>query len=104
MQLNGNTIFITGGGSGIGRGLAEELHKQGNKIIISGRRLNVLEEVAAANPGIDFVQLDIEDASSIKATADELIEKYPHLNVLINNAGVMRIDDASEEPSACGCD
>ncbi|MNW23979.1 Sulfoacetaldehyde reductase [compost metagenome] len=95
MKLTGNTIFITGGGSGIGRALAEALHNLGNKVIISGRRKERLEEVLSANPGMSAVELDIQDLSSIEATAKQLIRDFPDLNVLLNNAGIMLFDEAA---------
>lgn len=95
MNLNGNTIFITGGGSGIGRALAEALHKLGNKVIISGRRAGHLTETTEANPGMESIELDVSNPESIRRVAEVLVVKYPALNVLINNAGIMEIDDAS---------
>ena len=92
MNLTGNTIFITGGGSGIGRGLAEALQAKGNRVIISGRRKEVLAETLAANPGMASVELDIQNPKSISAVAKDLIECFPDLNVLINNAGIMKPD------------
>ncbi len=95
MKLTGNTIFITGGGSGIGRALAEEFHKRGNKVIISGRRKGHLDEVIAANPGMESIELDVADLKSIQTVASTLISKYPDLNVLFNNAGIMLPDQAA---------
>jgi uncharacterized oxidoreductase len=95
MTLSGNTIFITGGGSGIGRGLAEALHGLGNTVIISGRRKEMLEEVTKANPGMSHVELNIKDPASIDAVAKKLIAEHPELNVLINNAGIMKMDAAT---------
>jgi len=95
MNLTGNTIFITGGGSGIGRALAEALHKRGNKVIISGRRKGHLDVVAKAHPGIEAIELDIADPVSIDTAAKKLIAEHPDLNVLINNAGIMEPDQAA---------
>jgi uncharacterized oxidoreductase len=95
MQMTGNTIFITGGTSGIGRALAEQFHSLGNKVIIAGRRQALLDQVAAAHPGIEGVALDISDAADIDRVAAQLIRDYPTLNVLINNAGIMPFDDPS---------
>src|SRR5580698_2304362 len=92
MKLTGNTIFITGGGSAIGCGLAETLHKLGNKVIISGRRRSHLNAVIAANPGMEAIELDITDPASIENVAAKLIADHPEVNVLINNAGIMQPD------------
>jgi uncharacterized oxidoreductase len=95
MKLTGNTIFITGGGSGIGRGLAEALHRLGNELIISGRRRGHLDAVIAANPGMAAIELDITDPASVDQAAAQLIAEHPDLNVVINNAGIMQPDQAS---------
>jgi len=97
MKLTGNTILITGGGSGIGRGLAEAFQALGNTVIIAGRRRQALEETTTANPGMRSAQLDIESAESIRAFASTMAKEYPALNVVIHNAGIMRPENLLEQ-------
>jgi uncharacterized oxidoreductase len=98
MKTTGNTILITGGGSGIGRGLAEAFHKLGNKVIIAGRRQQVLDDTTAANPGMASAILNIEDAASIRDFAAKLATDHPTLNVIIHNAGIMRPENVLADP------
>jgi uncharacterized oxidoreductase len=93
MQMTGNTILVTGGGTGIGRGLAESFHQLGNHVIIAGRRLEPLLAVAEANPGIEHLSLDQSDPGDIRRFAIELSDKYSELNVIVNNAGIQRVED-----------
>ena len=93
MKMQSNTIFITGGGSGIGRGLAEAFHKLGNQIVIAGRREERLKKTCAANPGMSYVPMDIADAASIRSGAAHVISRFPRLNCVINNAGIQRVHD-----------
>ena len=97
MKLTNNTILLTGGGSGIGLTLANKLAELGNKVIISGRRLEKLQEVNKANSQIAYIQTDVSNEESVKKLAHTIIEKYPALNMLINNAGVMQMYDIAKD-------
>lgn len=96
VNISGNTILITGGTSGIGRALAEALHKEGNQVIITGRRKNLLGEVTRANPGMRAAVLDVQDSESVERFAGSAPRDYPGLNVLINNAGIMVPENLNE--------
>jgi uncharacterized oxidoreductase len=98
MNISGNTILITGGGSGIGRALAEALQAEGNTVIIAGRRAAALQEVADANPGIETATLDVGDPAAIVAFAQQITARFPALNVVINNAGIMKVEDLTADP------
>jgi uncharacterized oxidoreductase len=96
MRTNGNTILITGGGSGIGRALAEAFHSEGNQVIIAGRRKKLLDATIAANPGMKAALLDIENGEALRGFAEKLKQDYPALNVVIHNAGIMRPESVQD--------
>jgi len=96
MRMNGNTILMTGGGSGIGRALAEAFQANGNQVIIAGRRKELLDETTAANPGMTATVLDIADGAAIQGFADQLTRGYPALNVVVHNAGIMRAESVRD--------
>ncbi|MCI4680638.1 SDR family NAD(P)-dependent oxidoreductase [Rhodoblastus acidophilus] len=97
MKMTGNSIFITGGGTGIGQALARAFHQLGNKVIIAGRRQAPLMETAEDCPGMAFHEIDMRDPASIERVAAWLIKHHPDVNVLVNNAGIMSGDKTGSE-------
>ncbi len=93
MRINNNTIFIPGATSGIGLALALCLHDAGNRVIVGGRRTQLLESIAERHPEIGTVRIDTTDPASIETAAGEVIARYPDLNVLVPMAGIMRLED-----------
>lgn len=93
MKSSGNTILITGGGSGIGAALAHRFHDAGNTVIVAGRRRDALEATIAGRPKLHAMVLDVESPEAIETFARELIAAHPSLNILFNNAGVMQHED-----------
>lgn len=90
MRMRGNTIFITGGTSGIGRGLAEAFHNRGNQVIIAGRREERLKQICTAHPGMRNFLLDVTDAQAVREIARRAIAEFPAIDCVINNAGVQK--------------
>jgi len=93
MKTSGNTILITGGGSGIGQALAHRFHDRGDRVIVAGRRRAALQATIADRANMTAVELDVEDPAAIRDFAHAVIADHPDLNVLINNAGIMRRED-----------
>jgi uncharacterized oxidoreductase len=95
MKTTGNTILVTGGGSGIGLALAQRWHDAGNKVIVTGRNAAKLEAAIAGRPNMSAVSLDVTDAAAIAAFAKDIVASHSDLNVLVNNAGIMNAEDVS---------
>lgn len=90
MKLSGNTILITGGGSGIGLAFAERFAKAGNKVIVTGRRENVLRAAQEKIPGLITRVSDLDLESERAALYEWVTANYPEVNVLVNNAGIQQ--------------
>lgn len=98
MRSSGNTILLTGGGSGIGRALARALHDRGDRVVVAGRREAALRETAEGRPGISWLTFDAADAASTRAFAAEAVDRHPGIDTLVNNAGIMETEDLNADP------
>ncbi len=104
MKRSGNTILITGGGSGIGAALAQRFHDAGNTVIVAGRRRDALEATIAGRPNLHAMVLNIDSPEAIEAFARDLLAAHPSLNILINNAGIMRHEDIDTRRDLAGAE
>ena len=93
MKPTGNTILITGGGSGIGRALAHRLHDAGNIVIVAGRRRAALDEAIGSRANMHGIELDVDSAAGVADFAARLLRDHPAVNILVNNAGILRTED-----------
>lgn len=92
-----STILVTGGGSGIGAGLATAFHARGAKVIIAGRTMASLEAVARRHPGMETEVVDVADADQVTALAARIAARHPHLETVVNNAGIQTLLDFSAQ-------
>jgi uncharacterized oxidoreductase len=77
MKTSGNTILLTGGGSGIGRALAQRWHDAGNKVVVAGRRTDTLEGTADGREGIAVERLDVDDVQGLAPNVAAILARHP---------------------------
>ena len=90
MRFEKRTVLITGGTSGIGLELAKQLLERGNAVIVTGRDPGRIEAVRHALPGVEAWPSDVSDPAAIAELHAQVIARFPALDTVINNAGIMR--------------
>jgi len=102
MNLNGNTVLITGGGSGIGLALATRFLENGSKVIVCGRNLEKLESIKSKFPKLHIKRSDVANEDERLTLFNSVIEEFPEINIVINNAGIQqRINLKDADWNAC---
>lgn len=87
------TVLVTGGGAGIGAGLASAFHARGAQVIIVGRTASRLDAVATGHPGMKVEVIDVADAKAVNSLAARIAKDWPALDTVINNAGIQTLFD-----------
>ncbi|MGY1771989.1 SDR family oxidoreductase [Blastococcus sp. SYSU D00813] len=96
MDISTSTVFVTGGTSGIGLGLAQRLAEAGSTVVVGGRRTDVLARITEEHPGIGTQELDVTDPASIAAATAAVTAAYPDLDAVITTAGIMLPEDLTD--------
>jgi uncharacterized oxidoreductase len=86
MDISGRTVFIVGGTSGIGRGLAQRFADAGSTVVVGGRDIDRVE-------GLEAVRIDVTDPDSVTGARDDVLAKHPDVDVVVTMAGVMLTED-----------
>ncbi|MFN2152371.1 MAG: beta-ketoacyl-ACP reductase [Anaerolineales bacterium] len=89
MRFQGKVCLVTGGASGIGKAAAEGFAREGAKVIICDLVEEAGEQVASEIGG-DFYKVNVTDRQAVQDWVDDVVEKFGHVDVLINNAGILR--------------
>lgn len=100
MKTTGNTILITGGGSGIGFETAKLFAQKGNKVIITGRNAKKLEEAVQYIENGSFISCDVTDEQQVQQLVKTIEKDFGSLNILMNNAGQAMLYKLGEAPNA----
>ncbi len=88
-----SVVLITGGGAGIGAGLASAFHARGATVILAGRTRERLDAIAARHPGMEVEVVDVADPGQVSALADRVGARHPDLDTVVNNAGIQTLID-----------
>ncbi|MDQ8004374.1 MAG: SDR family NAD(P)-dependent oxidoreductase [Pedobacter sp.] len=96
MDLKNSTILITGGTSGIGLEMVKQLTEQGAKIIVTGRNEDALNKTKAQYPNVHTFRSDVSNPKAIEQLYQDVTQQFPDLNIIINNAGQMRLIDLQD--------
>jgi len=89
MRLKGRIVLITGGAAGIGKATAERFAEEGAKVVICDVN-EVLGEATAEALGVSFYKVDVTDRKAVQDWVDDVVDKYGRIDVLVNNAGILR--------------
>lgn len=96
MKLSGQTVLVTGGGSGIGLALAQSFLQNGSQVIVCGRNVSRLEEAQKNNPGLHIAECDVTNDEQVQALLKKCNDEFDGINILINNAGIAHFDNMLE--------
>ena len=89
MSLSGQVALVTGGGTGIGKAIAQAMHKEGAKIIIVGRKEEILKEAQAElGSDVEMMTCDVTQEDQVKKVYENIISNHGKIDILINNAGM----------------